>query len=58
MISNKTDLIIFMITSLESGIANYFEKFIVIFSYQILNVNQSDKNDIKKISEKIIYNWQ
>ena len=45
-----------MITSSEIGIGNYLENFIIIRSCQVSEVDQPDKNDIKEISDKIVYN--
>lgn len=56
MISNKTDLIISMITNLRTDVTNYFEKSVVIYSCQMSKVDQPDEKDIKKILEKTVQN--
>lgn len=56
MISNKTNLIPFMITNLEIDIANHLKKSIFISFCQISKIDQPNKNDNKKILEEIINN--
>ena len=56
LISNKIDLITSMITSLGIAVANHLEEFIVICLCQMSEVDQSDENNIKEISDKTVPN--
>lgn len=58
MISNKIDLITSMIINLKITMTNYLKKSIIIFLYQVLKVDQLDKNDIKKFLGEIVHTWE
>lgn len=58
MINNKTDLIISIIINLGTGVANYLKESVIICPCQVLEVDQPNKNNVKKISEKIVQNWK
>lgn len=45
-----------MITSLGTAIANYLKESIIIRLCQMSKVDQPDKNNIKEILNKTIYN--
>ena len=58
LISNKIDVITSMITSSGIVVANHLEKPIVIHLYQVSEVDQPDENDIEKISDETVHNWE
>lgn len=45
-----------MIISLKTIIANHFKKSIIIYVYQVLGIDQFNKNDIKNFLNKTVYN--
>lgn len=58
VINNKIDLIISKITNLETEVANYLQKSIVICPCQVSKINRPNENDIIEISDEIVYNWK
>ena len=58
MNSNKIDFITSMITSSGIGVANHLKESIIICPCQVSGVDQSDENNIKEISDKIVHNWK
>lgn len=58
MISNKIDLITFIITSLGTAVANHLKKSNVIRLCQMSKIDESDENNIRKISNEIVHNWE
>lgn len=56
LISNKINMITFMINSLRTAMINHLEEFIIIYPCKMLKVDQPDKNNVSEISDETVYN--
>ena len=51
-------MIISIVTSSGIAVANHLEESIIIHLYQVSKIDQLDENDIRKISNETVHNWE